>query len=184
MMEGRRLQDVITTLRGTTAQRWALGGLAVTAIVVALATTVAGTDQPFGWFALFVISLAVISAIQPGWNTSATVIALVVIEWLATTDEVTDGRAVVVASCLFVFHASLALIAVTPHTTSAPGTVVRVWALRSAFVVAATWAVWLLVQIGEQRDAAGDPLLTLTALAAVGAAAFVLRRRAVGDHHR
>ncbi len=175
-----RLDDALSAARDISPQRWVLGGLAVVAVVVALAATVIGTDQPFGWFVLFIICLAAVSAVQPGWNTGATVIALVVIEWMATVDDVTDGRAVIVASGLFVFHTVLALLAVTPHRAAVDTQVLRAWLLRSAFVVAATGAVWVLVRVLDRRDAVGDARLTMAALVVVGTAAIALRRSA-GD---
>lgn len=173
-------QDVLTTLQTTSVQRWALGGLSVAAVVAAVTTTIVGTDQTFGWFALFVISLAAVSATQPGWNTGATVIALVVIEWMAADEDVADPRTVVVGSCLFVFHGLLALMAVTPHTAAVPRVVVRTWAIRSLFVVGATIGVWVLVRIADERERVGDSRLTLAALVFVAGAAVTLRRRAVG----
>ena len=88
-----------------------------------------------GKHTLFVIFLAAVSASQPGWNTGATVIALVVIAWMAAAEDISDPRTVVIGSCLFVFHGMLALMAVTPHTATVPKVVVRTWAIRSLFVV-------------------------------------------------
>lgn len=174
-----RLQRWLDTLRDTSPQRWVLGSAAVLAIAIALAATFAGSDETFGWFAWFVVALAAVAAIQAGSHTASVTIALVVIEWMAAVDDVAAPRALVVAACLLVFHGTLALMAVSPHSARIHPDVVRSWARRSGAVLAATVAVWLLVTVFERRDATANPLLTVFALGAVAAGAIALRRRSV-----
>ena len=176
-----RLQHWLDMLRATSPHRWALYAAAVLSVIVAIATSLVGSGRSFGWFALTIVVVAVVATVQAGSHTGFAVIALVALFWLGTVDDVTSGRSVIVATCLFVFHTALALMAVTPHRSAIHPDVLRRWLARSTPVVVATVAVWVLVGVFERRDAAPDPALTLLALLLVGASALVLVRRSIDD---
>ncbi len=132
-----RLQHWLDTLRATSPHRWALGAAAVLSVVVAIATILVGSGRSFGWFALFIVVVAVVATVQAGSHTGFAAIALVAGFWLGTVDDVTSGRSVIVAICLLVFHTALALMAVTPHSSTIHPDVLRRWLARSTLVVGA-----------------------------------------------
>lgn len=174
-----RLQHWLDTLRATSPHRWALGAVAVLAVVAAIAVSLVGSGRSFGWFGLTIVVTAFVATIQAGSHTGFAVIALVALFWLGTVDDVTSPRSMIVATCLFVFHTALALMAVTPHSSSIHPDVLRRWLARSTPVVVATVVVWVLVGVFDRRDAEADPALTLLALLCVGASALVLARRSI-----
>lgn len=174
-----RLQHWLNTVRDTAPQRWALGSAGVLAIIVALAATLIGSGQRFGLFGVVIVATAAIAAIQAGSNTALLTISLAAVQWLSAADHVTTARSFVVAICLFVFHSTLALMAVTPHTAEIHPETLRRWARRGALVTAATLGVWLLAFWFERREAQANPLLTVFALAALCAAVVLVRRRSV-----
>lgn len=176
-----RLQRWIDTALMASAQRWAFGLAAVVMATGALLVTLLGTGDRFGWFAVLTVVLAAIAAVQAGSHTAAVVIVLAVLQWMSAVDDPTTPRSLVVAVCLLVFHSLLALMAVTPHSTTVPPDVLRRWAQRVGAVTITTAAVWALVRVLQQRDAPADPRLTLLALLAAGLGVVLLLRRSIGD---
>ena len=175
------LQRWIDTASLVSTQRWAFGVIAVASIVGALLLTSVGTDDRFGWFAVFTVVMAVAAAVQAGSHTAAAVVALVVLQWLSAIDDVATPRSLPVALCLLVFHVLLAVMAVTPHSATVHPDVLRRWLQRTGAVAIATGIVWLLVGALERRDAPADPQLSLLALVAAGVAVVLLLRRSIVD---
>ncbi len=176
-----RLQRWIDAATTASPQRWAFGIAAVGTIALALLVTLSDTDGGFGWFAGLTVVLAAAAAIQGGSHTAAVVLALVILQWMYAVDDVTTPRSLVLALCLLAFHSLLALMAVTPHSTTVHPGVLRRWAQRVMSVAAATTIVWVLVRVFEQRDAAANSQLTLLALLAAGAGIVALVRLSVDD---
>lgn len=179
-----RLQRWIDAATTASPQRWAFGISAVVAAVGALLVTLIGSDDGFGWFAGLTVALAATAAIQAGSHTAVVVVALVVVQWMSATDDVTTPRSLVAAVCLLVFHSLLALMAVTPHSATVDAAVVRRWAQRAGAVALATAAVWALALVLERRDAPANPHLTLLALVAAGVGVVALLRGSVDDADR
>ncbi len=169
-----RLDQALATCR----QRWALGGVAVASIIVASGLATAGATSARGLTIMITVSTvaAVVAVSTSGTHVGAVVVALVVLQWIAFTDDTTSPRVVGVASCLFVFHALTALMAASPHTTEIDGRVLRSWALRTTVVVAATVAVWGLVILFDGRQTTGSETLTVAGLVVIAAVLLAVRR--------
>lgn len=176
-----RLQRWIDTALMASAQRWAFGLASVATATGALLVALIGIGDRFGWFAVLTVVLAAIAAVQAGSHTAAVVIVLVVLHWMSAVDDPTTPRSLVVAVCLLVFHSLLALMAVTPHSTTVPADVLRRWVQRVGAVTVATAAVWVLVRLLQQRDAPADARLTTMALVVAAVGVVLLLRRSLGD---
>ena len=122
-----------------------------------------------------------VELLRPGGLERAGWVGFVVLQWLSFADDVTAGRSVVVALCLFTFHACLALMAVTPHSAVIGRAVIQRWLGRGAVVAIATLAVWGLVVVFDRREPSGSTPLTLLGLLAVAAAVLALRHRSLGQ---
>ena len=175
-MNTERLQEFIDLARVVSPQRWRLGFLAVTSATVAAVAAGFGIG-PF--LVLMVVIPAVISTISAGTQTAVVVVLIVVVEWLGSADDVTSPAALVIALALFVFHAILALLAVTPHSASVSPVVLRRWVQRSSFVGGSTIALWVFVLVLEQREPPPDGALLMLALSVLAVAAWAARARSL-----
>lgn len=162
----------------TRTQRWVLGVAAVGSITVASTLAAVGAGSITGHLTVVAMTtaLATIAVAGSGAHTGSIVIAAVAFEWLAFVDDITNARAIGVASCVYAFHALLALMAATPHTSVIDPRVLGRWAARSLYVIAATVAVWAMVVAFERRNASGDESLTIAGLVVIAAAIMALRR--------
>lgn len=176
-----RLQRWLDIAAMVSRQRWVFGAVAVASVASALIATISGSDDRFGWFSVVTVILAAGAAIQPGAHTATVVVALVTLQWLSATDDVSTPRSLVVALCLLTFHSLLALMAVTPPSATVHPEILRRWARRGGAVAAATTAVWVLVRVFERRESVANPQLTLLALLVAGAAVAVLLHHSVDD---
>lgn len=175
-MNTERLQEFIELARAASPQRWRLGFLAVTGATVAALAAGFGIG-PF-LFVMVVIP-AIISTVAAGTQTAIVVIVIVMLQWLGSADDVTSPAALVIALALFTFHATLALLAVTPHSASVSPVVLRRWVQRSAAVGGATIALWAFVLVLEQREPPPDGALFVLALGVLIAAAWAARARSL-----
>lgn len=179
-----RLQRWLDTAAMASRQRWALGSVAVAAILVALTATLAGTDDRFGWFSMTTVVLAAVAAVQPGSHAAAVVLAAAVLQWVPAAGDLSTPRSLLVALCLITFHSVVALMEVTPHSATVHREVLRRWALRGGVVAVATTLVWLLARVLERRGSAANPNLTLLAVLAAAAGVVTLLVRATDDGDR
>ena len=99
--------------------------------------------------------LAATACARADTHTALVAEAVVLWQWLATVDDVTSAWTVVVAMCLSVFHALVALMAVTPITAVVAPAILRSWVQRVLIVAAATLAVWVCVLVLDERRAPG-----------------------------
>lgn len=175
------LQRWLDTAATASPQRWTLGTIAIASVAAAVVAGAIGSGDRVGWFSVAIVTLAAVAVIQAGSHTATAVIALVVVQWLSATDDVTTARSLVVAVSLLTFHGLLALMAVTPHSATVHPRILRRWARRSGLVVAATTAVWVLVRVFERRESEANPHLTLLALLVAGAGVAALLLRSVDD---
>ena len=165
----------------TCRQRWLLGIVAVASITAATlvitvgAATVPGTVLIVG----AITGLAIVAVAGAGSHLGSIVIALVGLAWVGFVDDVTTPLAVVVAACLYVFHALLALMAATRHTTPLGRKTLLPWLTRSVGVLGATVVVWGCVVALEGRSVSGDTNLTAITIALIALAVVVLRRQIV-----
>jgi hypothetical protein len=143
------------------AQRCVLIAIAVLAATAASASTVLAAAQPNGIVMVIVVVLAIPGAMFPDTFTATAVEIVVVLQWWASTGGGTTAWSIVTALCLFVFHAVIALMALTSFTASVARSILVRWARRSAWVVLATVAMWLLVRGMAERRAGGNPSLTV-----------------------
>ena len=177
-MNGGRLQRVIDVARALSLQRYLLCALTVVAALAATTVITVGSDGasavPTRLMGLILV-LAIGAVVYPDSPAGLAIIAVIAWQWIATVDDVTTPRSVMVAICLVVVHAVLALMAVTPHTTIIDTKVLGRWAGRTAAVSLVTALVWLLVVAFDRLDLAGSPLFTGVALGLLGVGVVALR---------
>jgi hypothetical protein len=174
-MSAGQLQQWIDQLALVSAQRWAFAALAVASVAGALAATaVVGVDQ-VGFVPVLVVGLAVAAVVRPDSHTALFVETLVVWQWLAGTDDVTNPGIVVVAAGLFVFHTVIALMAVTPSSAVVARMLVVRWLRRCGYVLTATGAMWLVVAVMVDRRSPGNAWLSSLALLTLAAFAVAIR---------
>lgn len=180
-MIGDRLQLWLDQAAATCGQRWWLGGAAVASILAATLTITIGATEP-RLLALVVgvtTLLAVVAVAGSGSHTGSIVIVLVALAWIALIDDPTTPRSIAIASCLYLFHALLALMAATRHTAPIHPQILWRWATRSVAVLAATAGVWVCVVWFEGRQHDDNAVLTLLALIVIALGVLALRRHAL-----
>lgn len=163
-MNVEMVTDAIGRIWGTSAQRWALGVLAVGAAVAAsvFASLAAGN---LAWVPLVaVVFLAVLSAVVPDSYVPLVVVGVVVSQWFIEVDDVGSAWSLVAAFGLIVFHLIVALMAVTPSNAIVVASVLAGWLRRGGVVMVATAAVWGGVAVLDGRSVPGSAVLVLAAL--------------------
>lgn len=176
-------QQVARFLR-VAPQRWILGGAAVGAAAGASLVAGAGGGGQSVLVFIVVIGLAIGSAIRPATHTALAVLVVVTWQWLATTDDRMSPLVIGVAGLLFAFHTIVALLAVVPVTAHVERAIGARWVRRSALVVAATGAMWLAVELMDQRRADGSVALTLLGFVTVTVLVMAIFRTPVPDRRR
>lgn len=174
-MNTTELQALIDRLALVSAQRWVLGASAVVAAVAASSAASIAASGALGVVLVVVVGLAMAAAARPDSHTALLVEAVVVWQWIAGTDDVTDPLVVVVASSLFAFHAVVALMAVTPSSAVVGRVLVWRWMRRSGYVLVATGAMWLVVVAMVDRQAPGNVFLTFLAFTSLAGFALAIR---------
>ena len=159
-MNWSRLQRPILLVPRVTHQRWALMATGVIAASAASTFTAVAADGRIGVAFATIVVFAVASVLLPDSHAATIAEAIVVLQWLLITDDTTSAWAIVVALCLFVFHAAVALMALTPITATIDRSIVLRWGRRSGSIVVATIAMWSLVLVMNERRAAGSAALT------------------------
>ena len=119
-MNWSQLQRPILCVPRVSLQRWVLTALALTAAVGATTFTSLAADHRSGVVLVLVIALALASVVNPDTHVATGTVVLVLWQWFVTTDDTTTPWTVPVAACLFVFHALVALMAVTPIGATVP----------------------------------------------------------------
>lgn len=174
-MNAGQLQQWLDQLAMVSAQRWAFVALAVVSATGAFTTAAVVSGDQVGFVLVFVVGLAVAAAIRPDSHTALVLETVVVWQWLAGTDDVTNPAVLVVASGLFGFHTVIALMAVTPSSAVVDRVVVWRWLRRCGWVLIATGAMWLVVVVMVDRRAPGNALLSSLALLTLAAFALAIR---------
>ena len=185
-MNADQFQRWIDQLALVSAQRWAFAALAVASAAGAYTTAaVVGGDQ-VGFVLVLLAGLALAAVVRPDSHTALAVETVVVWQWLAGADDVTNPGVFVVGSGLFVFHTVIALMAVTPSSAVVDRVLVWRWLRRCGWVLIATGAMWAVVVVMVDRRAPGSALLSSLALLALAAFAVVIRAFsvAVGERSR
>lgn len=173
------LQGVLDRLSVTSAQRFALVTSAVATMVAASWLTSLAAGSANVGVPLIASAFALASIARVDSHVGLVAVAFVVGQWAFTVDDITTGLAIAVASCLFVFHAAVSLMAATPISATVSTRVVRRWALRSAVVAAATGWTWLTVVAVAERQTSASVALSACALVALAALLVVARARVV-----
>ena len=117
-----------------------------------------------GVIVVLVVGLAIGAAASPDSHTALAVEVLVVWHWLASIDDPMTPWVIPMTWCLLVFHAVVALMAVTPITADVDRAILVRWAGRTALVALGVGAMWSLVVAMHERDAAGSAALTVLGL--------------------
>lgn len=186
-MNAGRLQQLLDQLLATTAQRFALSFVALVSVVGASWAMALSTVRPDAFAVVLCAFLALVVIMEPDEQLGAVVIGLVILQWLGTSPDPTSSDALMLACALFVFHTTVALMAVTPHTSTIPVDVLVTWSMRSLAVMIPTGVVWVLVVVFERRGAPGSVVLSTLAVATLAAGVLAIGHRSgegrPGDDH-
>lgn len=162
-MSDGQLQRWLDSLTQVSSQRWGLIAAAVIVAVGAPGATALATGEPNQTMLVVVAVLAIASVAQPDSYTALLLGVVVVWYWLVAVDDVTTPWVILFASCLFVFHALVALMAAAPEGARIDPRVLVRWARRCGSVVVATAAMWLIVALADSRQAASAEALSAVA---------------------
>jgi len=183
-MNAGQLQQWIDQLAMVSAQRWAFAAIAVASVVAAFAAAaVVGGDQ-VGFVLVLLAGFALAAVVRPDSHTALLVEVVVVWQWLAGTEDVTNPGVILVASGLFVFHTVIALMAVTPSSAVVDRALVWRWLRRCGWVLIATGVMWLVVVVMVDRRAPGSALFSSLALLMLAGFALAIRAFSVAVGER
>lgn len=173
------LQEVIDRAAVTSGQRWALAAGAVAAALTAsvLAAVAAGGTSPV--LPIIVVAMSIAAVIRADSHVALAAAGLVFTQWTFGVDDLTTPLAMPAALALFMFHAVVALLAVTPPTVTVDAAVLARWGRRSLIVAAATCWTWLTAAMLAGQNTAGS--VALTAMALLALAALLVAARTHGD---
>ncbi len=174
-----QLQARLDQALATSLHRWVLMLLAVVPLVVASAGIARATPYPDTWVVYFVAVIAVVVAVEPSEQLGLVLMSIVLFQWLTLDVSVTSPWTIALGLGLHVFHTSVALMAVTPHTASLHRDIVIRWLGRSVVVVVATVGVWFLVVALERRAIPGNVALSVTSFGVLAAAVVAFRFRSL-----
>jgi len=180
-MNTSRLQARLDQALATSLHRWVLMFTAISSIVLASGAIVRATPFTDTWVVYCVAVIALVVAIEPGEQLGLVLMGIVLFQWVTVDQGVTSPWSMALAISLYVFHASVALMAVTPHTASVDREILRTWMGRSVFVILATVGVWFLVAAFERREIPGNAALSALAFAVLAVAVVAFRSRSLPD---
>ncbi len=178
-MNVTQLQTALDQTRSTAMQRWVLIIVSIASIVSASAAIARASDVADTWVVFFVAGLAGVVAAEPDEHLGLVLMGIVLFHWITLDQAVTSPWSMALAAALHLFHTTVALMAVTPHTAVVQRDVVVRWAARSVAVAVSTLGVWLLVVAFEQREAPGNVALSAMAFAVLAGAVVAFRSRSV-----
>lgn len=176
-MNNGQLQVLLDRLAITSWQRWALIACAVVSATAASAVCAVVAGQQTGGAVAVIVVLAFAAAFRADSHIALIAAAVIVWQWIASAVNLATPWAIAVAGCLLVFHASIAIMAVTPITAVVGADVLRAWAIRVAVVTAATVAMWALVVGLDQASRPGRAIVTGAAFVTLGALVLFARWR-------
>ena len=183
-MNWNRLQRPMLLVPRVSRQRWALMAVGVLAASAASMFTALAAGHQVGVVLALILGFAVASVLLPDSHATTATETIVVLQWWAMTDRNTSAWSILVALSLFVFHAAVALMALTPITATIARSIVLRWARRSALIVVATLAMWSLVLLLNERRATGSAALTAIGLVTLTGLILVTRAHSAptADH--
>ena len=158
-------------------QRGVLATIAIVAAIAASAATGLAAGQQSGVVLVLVVVLALAGVAFPDTFAATAVEIVVVLHWWASTDGATTAWSVATALCLFVFHAVIALMALTSFTATIARSILVRWVRRSVWVVLATIGMWLLVRGMAERQARGSAALTVAGFVTLAGLVLATRNR-------
>ncbi|MFK8024739.1 MAG: hypothetical protein AB8G26_12335 [Ilumatobacter sp.] len=178
-MNESRLQQIIDEFHATSAQQWLFRLVAVVATLGALLAAAVANERlwPAGLIVLPVLALA--SAVRPDAPTALLVVAIVVVHWLVTVDDVGTPWLPIAAIFLVAYHAIIALSASVPIGGTVPRAIIGRWWRNVALAGTTTLCMWGFVAVLDGRGAPGNGVLTALALAIVATVAALVRSRAL-----
>ena len=159
-MNWSRLQRPIVLVPRVSRQRWALMAIGVVAASAASTSTALAAGHQVGLVFTLIVGFALASVLLPDSHAATATETIVVLQWWAVTDRNTSAWSMLVALSLFIFHAAVALMSLTPITSTIDRSIFLRWARRSAVIVVVTVAMWSLVLLLNERRATGSAVLT------------------------
>ncbi len=173
-------QDRLDRVRSSDVQRWILAVVTIGAALIAcLAAALAAPHHDPTGVIVAVSLLALAAALKPDSHVGLGLVAVIVVYWLAIVRRVTTPWSILAATGLLIAHSTITLMALCPAAAAHDRATIRRWVQRCGSTTLATVAVWALVVLFDHRRAAGNAVLTLTALVAIAAATLVVRRRSM-----
>lgn len=158
-----------------------LRAIALVTPVLAVVATAVAAGHVTQFVVLAVVAGAVLCVRSPDSHLGLVMVVGLAVHWIAETPRATSGWALVVAVALALFHVSLAALSVAPPDAAWTGAMARRWARRTAVVVAATAAMWLLTAaLDGALDGSGAVALVLALVALTGATVWARARTVQG----
>ncbi|WP_040495607.1 hypothetical protein [Ilumatobacter nonamiensis] len=180
-MNDGRLQRWLDQIALTSWQRWALIAVAIASAAGASTTSALAAGHQTAGFLVLIISTACLATVRADEHTALITEVLIVWQWIATVDDVSTAWSLLAAMFLFVFHSTIAMMAVTPIGAVVGRDVARLWLVRAAVVMVATVAMWIIVVVLDQGSLPGNPLLTAAGLAVLAGLIVLARHRLAPD---
>jgi hypothetical protein len=171
------LQRWIDRLAQISPQRWLLMALSLVCVAGASSITAWADGSRPGVVLVLLLALAAVAVVRPDSHAGLVVVIAMVWQWLASIDEVTTPWAIPFGALLFVFHCTIALMAVTPIGAHVDGVLLARWSRRILAVGAATVGMWFIVLVTDQRRAPGSTALSVAGFLIFAVLIAVMRQR-------
>ncbi len=178
-MNRLKIQNLIDLFIEASPQQWLFRTLAVATPLGAMLATSAANQQLWLVGLAIVTGLAAVSALVPDSDVALIVVIVVVWRWLAAVDSIDTPWLPVAAVCLLGYHSVTALAASIPNGGELERDTTIKWLVQTALIGAMTVGTWGLVVMFDRRDADGNIVLSLLALALVSGAALTIRSRSL-----
>jgi len=152
-----------------------LRGLMLVAPLGAVVGTWIAVGEAVPMVALLVLVLSVQCVRRPDSHVGLAVVLLVGFDWVRAMEARTSPWAIAVAAGLAVFHASMAAAAATPIAAPWTPAMAARWVRRTASVIVASAAVWVLVAVVDGRRPLRAAVIVVAALVVLAAGALWVR---------
>lgn len=126
--------------------------------------------------AVLVGLLAALCAVHPDSHFGVLVVVAVAIEWIAIVDHHATAWSMAAAACLTIFHAALAAATVAPESAPWTRAMQRRWFRRTATLVVASAAMWVIVVVTAHVSSSGTSLFAPALLVLAAGAIWASRR--------
>lgn len=108
--------------------------------------------------------LTVVCVVHPDSHVGLLMVVLLGLQWLQAVDEPATPWGLAAATCLALFHTSLAAATVAPPSARWTQAIARRWSRRGAMLLAPGAGAWLMIAVLDGRRPAGSAVLLTASL--------------------